>query len=139
MIYADYAYYIGTFYGDQFDDPDEFVRCAARASEYIDRITMNRAQDYVILHPDNEAVKKACCALAEQYHQIRTAKETAMTADGAIASESVGNHSVSYRSGTETAAVLEADLRKIAASYLSMTGLLYRGIPNVHASYCYTD
>ena len=139
MIYADYAYYTDEFHGDAIPE-DSFARYAGRASDYIDQITMNRAQDYMILHPEKSApVKKACCALAEQYMQIYEAKARTMVEGGEVASESVGSHSISYRSGLETAAVLEADLRKIATSYLGFTGLLYRGIPNVHSSYSYYD
>ncbi len=139
MIYADYAFYTDEFYGDAIQE-DSYDRYASRASDYIDQITMNRAQDYVILHPDKSvSVKKACCALAEQYMQIYNARTGAMADGGEIASESVGSHSVSYRSGLETAAILEADLRKIATSFLGLTGLLYRGIPNVHSSYGYFD
>jgi len=139
MIYADYAFYTDVFHGDAI--PEEiFIRCATRASDYIDQITMNRAQDYVLLHPDKSVpVKKACCALAEQYMQIYEAKARSMVEGGEIASESVGGHSISYRSSLETAATLEADLRKITTSYLGFTGLLYRGIPNVHSSYGYFD
>ena len=50
MIYADYAYYTDTFYGEMLTDEDVFTKFAARASDYIDRITMNRARDYVVLH-----------------------------------------------------------------------------------------
>ena len=139
MIYADYAYYPDEFHGDAIPE-ESYNRCAARASDYIDQITMNRAQDYVLLHPDKSApVKKACCALAEQYMQIYEAKARSMVEGGEIASESVGGHSISYRSSLETAATLEADLRKITTSYLGFTGLLYRGIPNVHSAHCYTD
>ena len=138
MIYADYAYYTDSFYGEMIPE-DAFPRCAMRASDYIDRLTMRRAQDYMILHPDDESVKKAVCACAEQYYQIQNARAAAVAEDGEIASETVGGHSVSYRSGLDTAAALEADLRKIAESYLYTTGLLYRGISHVHAAHCYTN
>ena len=139
MIYADYAYYTDEFYGDAIPE-ESFVRCAARASDYIDQITMNRAKDYVALHPDKSGpVKKACCALAEQYMQISEAKARTMVEGGEVASESVGGHSISYRSSIDTAAALEADLRKIVISYLGFTGLLYRGIPNVHTTHRYID
>lgn len=137
MIYADYSYYSDSYYGDLIPE-DDYIKCAARASDYIDRITMNRAQDYMVLHPDSDAVKKACCAIAEQLLQINRTRAAAIAEGGEIASESVGSHSVSYRSGTETAAALEANLRRIAASYLATTGLLYRGIPYVHATYSYS-
>ena len=139
MNYACYVDYVSVYYGNMFDDEKEFNRCASRASDYLDRITMNRVQDYIALHPDSDVIKKVTCALAEVYAGIMNARASAMSVDGEIASETVGSHSVSYRSGLETQATLEADLRKIAQSYLAMTGLLYRGVSNVHASYSHID
>ena len=133
MIYADYAFYTGTFYGDLIPE-ESFEKYAARASDYIDRVTMNRAQNYVVFHPDDLSVQKACCAGADQYFMISKAKAAAASDSGELASETVGNHSVSYRSGLETAASLEAELRNVVESYLAMTGLLYRGISHVYST-----
>lgn len=139
MIYADYSYYTGTYYGDTIESEDDFLKFATRACRYIDRITMNRAESYAALHPEDTALKNACCAGADQYMMIAAARAAAASEDGEIASETVGSHSVSYRSGLETAATLEAELRKVIESYLVSTGLLYRGISNVHASHSYAD
>lgn len=139
MIYADYAYYIEQYGGDLLTDETTFNRAAVKASHYIDRITMNRAENYHILHPEDTALAKACCAGAEQYFMIANARAAAASEDGEIASESVGSHSVSYRSGIETAAALELELKKEVTSYLATTGLLYRGIKNVYASHHYAD
>ena len=138
MIYADYAYYTGTYYGNMIPE-DDFTRCAARASDYIDRLSLDRAAAYVEAHPEDEKVKKACCAAAEQYFMIGNARANMASEDGEIASESVGSHSVTYRSAAESEANLEAVLRKAVTSYLATTGLLYRGCKNVHASYGYFD
>ncbi len=139
MAYADYEYYTDSFLGDLITSETDFDKYALRASDYIDRITMNRAADYVADNADDVTVKKACCAAAEQFMMIARARASAAAEDGEIASESVGSHSVSYRSGLETAATLETDLRKIVSSYLSMTGLLYRGVSHVHAAHSYAD
>lgn len=138
MIYADYSYYTESFYGDMIPEND-FNKYASRASDYIDRVTMNRAASYVVLHPNDESVKKAVCACAEQYYVLSFVRAAAASSDGEIASESVGSHSVSYRSRAETAAALEAEIKKQAESYLTATGLLYRGISNVHAAHSYID
>lgn len=129
MAYADFAYYSETFYGDMIPE-ESFDKYITRASVYIDRLTMNRAREYTA----DDAVKKATCAVAEQYMLIANARTS--IANGEIASESVGSHSVSYRSGVETAASLEAGLYNIAAGYLASTGLLYRGVPYVYATHC---
>lgn len=122
MAYADYTYYTDTFYGDLIPE-DSFDKCITRASDYIDRLTMNRAASYTA----DDSVKKAACAVAEQYMLIGSAR--ASVAAGEIASESVGSHSVSYRSGVETSVALENGIYNIAVSYLANTGLLYRGVP----------
>lgn len=126
MAYADYDFYLETYYGNVLSDED-FDRCAARASDYIDYITMGKAKTYA--DPD-DAVKKCCCALAEQYQGITAAK--ASIAAGELASETVGSHSVSYRSGAEVSAALKSELWDIALGYLLNTGLLYRGVPCIH-------
>lgn len=135
-MYADYLYYAGTFYGDAIEE-ESWPKYATRASDFIDYLTWNKAEDNATL----EAVKKCCCALAEQYLLIdstRAAATAKVTADGIIASESVGAHSRSFRSGTEgTQAVAEAEkeLGNIARRYLLPTGLLYRGgVANVYTA-----
>ena len=139
MLYADFSYYEGTYYGDTITTEEDFTKYATRASRYIDRITGGKAESYASLHPDDKCLKNACCAAADQYLMIAKAKASVASEDGEIASESVGSHSVSYRSGVETAAALEVELRDIVSSYLAETGLLYRGISYVHASHNYAD
>ena len=122
MSYASYEYYTGTYYGDVLTS-ENFDKYASRASDYIDRITMNRAKDY----DRDEAVQKACCVGAEQCYRIDSARSS--SAGTELASETVGRHSVTFRSGVETAKALEAELYNLVSAYLANTGLLYRGIP----------
>ena len=135
MLYADFAYYQNVFCGDLIPTVDDFTIYAARASRYIDHITVDKAEAYAAEHPDDTKLKDACCAAADQYFLIGKARASIASNDGDIASESVGSHSVSYRSGIETAAALESGLKKTVSVYLFTTGLLYRGISNVHASH----
>ena len=136
-MYADYTYYCTEFYGRSIDEWD-WPYAAQRASDFIDYITWNKAKNNAEL----EAVKKACCAVAEQYATIdamRAAANAKVTSEGIIASESVGEHSRSFRSGADgiqaiTAA--EAQLSAIARQYLLPTGLLYRGgVVCVHSAH----
>lgn len=136
-MYADYAYYTGTFFGDMIPE-DKFDKYATHASDFIDYFTFGRAA----ANADLPAVKKCCCALAEQYMTIESVQGAAaakVTADGIIASESVGSHSRSFRSGVEAAQALDAENAKLATigrRYLLPTGLLYRGVNGcVHATY----
>lgn len=136
MVYADYEYYTNTYIGTAIKE-DEFQRLALRASSYLDYYTQGRAQS----NADLDAVKMCCCALAEQYHSIETAKTLAQKILAVAAesgmelqSETVSAWSRSYRSGGESAQnalKTEADgkamLGEIARQYLSYTGMIYRG------------
>lgn len=119
MVYADYTYYTDVFLGSALSET-QFPPAAERASEYIDYITRGKATD-------TDAVKRACCALAEAYGAIERVKASTLTESGELQSQSVGSYSVTYRSGAEVAAGLEADLYRVAQRYLARTGLLYRG------------
>lgn len=148
MIYADYAYYTGFFRGTAISEED-FVKYALLASSYIDTCTMGKA----VKHAKLDAVKMACCALAEQYQTIEIARELAKAAlaaaltsakesdgsTGELQSETVGSWSRTYRSGSESAesslSVMkstvdsaESALSSVANQYLASTGLLYRGM-----------
>ncbi len=135
MAYADYEYYITAYLGTAIREAD-FPRLAMRASAFIDYATMGRAAK----HADLDAVKLACCALADDYQTIETArtlanKSLSTAADsgeaGELQSQSVGSWSKSYRSGgssakealsaTESA---QAALMATAQMYLAGTGLL---------------
>lgn len=137
-MYADYTFYRLKFYGDAIP-VDLWAKYATAASDFIDYFTMKKAAE----NKDLDAVKKACCALAEQYMTVDAVKKAVaakVTTDGIIASESVGSHSRSFRNGAEgeqavTAAT--AELANIARRYLLPTGLLYRGgVTGVYAAHC---
>lgn len=134
MIYADYDFYTDFYFGTTIPESD-FTRLSLRASQYLDYITQNRAESSQY----TEALKMACCALAEQYQTVEAARAVAAKAlvatDGAeLQSQSVGSWSQSYRSGgdsaqaaQEAARAAESELYNTAQKYLAHTGLLYRG------------
>lgn len=126
MIYADYNFYVSSFYGNVIPE-EEYAAAALRASQFLDYYTMNRAKD----NADLEAVKMACCALAEEYYAIETSQRLAMQTDGEMQSQTVGSYSVTYRSKADTARTIAAEARgrmvAIARQHLAHTGLLYRG------------
>ena len=127
MIYADYNFYVSCFYGNVIPE-EEYAAAALRASQFLDYYTMNRAKQ----QPELEALKLACCALAEEYHTILTAKRHEnQTADGEMQSQTVGGYSVTYRSRgealSEASAQAQSRLVQVARQYLAHTGLLYRG------------
>lgn len=137
MAYADFKYYTDTYLGNAIEEID-FTRLALRASSFLDYYTRGKAEK----NPELDALKMACCALAEQYQTIDTAQSLAqkilsysMESNGPeAASETIGSWSKSYRSGGESAAFAAASvesykqsLANIAMQYLAGTGLLYRG------------
>ena len=130
--YADYGFYVTKYYGSQLDE-DSFTRLALRASDYINYITFGKAEKLKDDDPNMVAVKKCCCALAEQFAAVEKARAAVVStirSDGEIQSETVGAHSRTFRSGADTAqtvAATQAELGNIAKRYLLPTGLLYRG------------
>lgn len=131
MVYADYAFYTGVYFGNIISEAD-FPRVASRASNFLDYYTRGKAKN----SSDLEAVKLACCALAEQYQVIERAQVNLSSSDGEKQSETVGSYSVSYRSGAEITANAQVQLANLAKQYLSGTGLLYRGGCNNVCSSC---
>lgn len=121
MSYADYDFYTEQYGGILIDEAD-FPRLAVRASNYIDQITLNRAQERLEL----TEVRMCCCALAEQIQAIERAQNAAQS--GELKSESVGAYSVSYVTSIDTLKGSQAELYSTAREYLAMTGLLYRGL-----------
>lgn len=97
----------------------DFPAAAERASEYIDYITRGRAT------ADTDAVKRACCAVAEVLSSAAKAREAG--GGGAVQHETVGSYSVTYRSANEVETGLSRSLYRAAQMHLAHTGLLYRG------------
>ena len=138
MAYADYEYYKDTYLGTAIMASD-FPRLSLRASSFLDYYTQGRAAQ----NQELEALKMACCAVAEQYQSIDLASKAALNAlqnsvnageAGELQSQSVGSWSKTYRSGGESAQqattaaqAAQASLASVVAQYLSGTGLLYRG------------
>ena len=60
MAYADYEYYTTTYLGTAIKE-DDFPRLSLRASSFLDYYTQGQAAQ----NPDLDALKMACCAVAE--------------------------------------------------------------------------
>ncbi len=117
MGYATFDYYRTVFMGTTINDDTEFYRVELEASAYIDQITRGQAKDNV-----SDAVRNATCAVAEII--VKQARDE----DATISTESVGNHSRSYSKPVKTAEDRETEKYRKAALFLSLTGLLYRGL-----------
>lgn len=137
MVYADYEYYTTIYLGTTIQEAD-FSRLALRASSFLDYYTQGRAA----LNSELDALKMACCAVAEEYQTIDTAKLLAqkelstalLTEGGELQSQSVGSWLKTYRSAgdsashaIDSASTAQAVLSAAANQYLAWTGLLYRG------------
>lgn len=122
--YADYTFYTGTYLGSAIASVN-FAALALRASAVLDQLTYNRAAAIVTAATDTatiDKIKKATCAIAEELQS----QDSNSGADG-IASESIGNHSVTY---SENSRMKSTNLNKnfnAASSWLVGTDLLYKG------------
>lgn len=137
MVYADYSYYTNVYWGNSITEQD-WPRMATRASAFLDYATMGRAAK----HADLDEVKLACCAVADDYQTIETAKalanksltaslESASGGSGELQSQSVGSWSKTYKSGGSSASEAlgvttnaQETLMATVAMYLAGTGLL---------------
>ena len=138
MAYADSEYPKTPSLGSAIKE-DDFPRLSLRASTFLDYYTQGRAAK----NADLDALKMACCAVAEQYQYIDTAQALAQKSlaaslesgeTGELQSQTVGSWSKTYRSGGDSAQqalssvqTAQAALGAIAQQYLAGTGLLYRG------------
>lgn len=138
MAYADFEYYSTVYLGTAINE-DDFPRLSLRASSFLDYYTQGRAAK----NSDLDALKMACCAVAEQYQYIDTAQALAQKSlssslesgeSGELQSQTVGSWSKTYRSGGDSAQqalssvqTVQAALGAIVQQYLGTTGLLYRG------------
>ena len=130
MAYADYEYYKDTYLGTAIKEAD-FPRLALRASSFLDYYTQGRAAQNV----DLDALKMACCAVAEQYQYVDTAQSLAqksltasLETDGELQSQTVGSWSKTYRSGGETAQQAATAAQTDAVSGWNGSSLSRKGV-----------
>lgn len=114
MAYADYTYY-SEFFGGTSVPSENFGYFSELASDIMDCVTFGRLkkQEYPLY---DENIKKCCCALTE------TVFKTNNNTGGMIASEKIGDYSVSYSNAGNN-----SQIREIISVYLGNTGLLFRG------------
>lgn len=134
MVYADYEYYATTYFGQAISEAD-FPRLALRASAFLDYCTMGRAAQNAEL----DAVKMACCAVAERYQLMDIAQQAANKSltialesdEGEMQGQTVGSWTKSFRSGGDSASAAlkaaqnsQSALLDTVCMYLGNTGLL---------------
>jgi len=123
--FADYTYYLDT-YGGAIIPSEAFEKAMRDASREVNRYTLERAEAVLAANSDLsliEKIKFAACAVAEviyQYgNQIMGRRD--------IASESVGDHSVSYLSTDQLRANEVHAITETINGYLGLTGLMFLG------------
>ncbi len=119
MAYAEYSYYVSR--GGEMSE-SEFNRYAERASDYIDSCTYGRINADVLSDEGTALlIAKACCECAD----IICEAGTSGIHGAAVASETVGEYSVTYATDDDTGG--NSSLYTTVKEYLGRTGLMYRG------------
>ena len=111
MAYADYDFYIESYFGLVVPEND-FPRLAERASDFVDLMTSDRLVDGLPTNKRSQKrIKKAVCSLTELMYQIELAEKNATNAavsgtstaigsggstTGIVTSVSSGSESISY-------------------------------------------
>ena len=119
---ASYEFYRDVYFGEILTAED-FPKYATRADVYLNELTYGRYMDSSLPEATITAVKMSECAIADLC--FTTEAESAVSS--AISKETVGDHSVTYRTGSDAAKTLSARIKETAERYLFPTGLLYRG------------
>ena len=90
-MYADYTYYQSIYHGVKITDQD-WPKLSAQADAFIDELTFSRLHHGWKL---TDAIKMACCAVAEEIFDQQQEKSAVESASG-IRSENNDGYSVSY-------------------------------------------
>ena len=115
MMHADYEFYKTTYHGGVIPSEEDFLCASTEAGAFVENLTGPVKED----SPYLLRVKLAECAVAEVVYF------SAQTDGGAaVASESVGNHSVTFSSANWTAARRQNEKTRRALLYLSGTPLV---------------
>lgn len=120
-MYADYDFYLNTYFGNSISAED-FPRLSTRASDYIRAATKgvsDSADGWQL-----EAVKKASCAIADALLDEEIMTASAFSGEQTVSSETVGGWSRSYGSSSVSTANAEyLEKRKTDALLLYLKGL----------------
>ena len=119
---ATYEFYTSEYFGKLLIS-EEFPEYATRADAWLSELTFGRYASPDLSESQLQAVKMSECAVAEICYELQAEP----VSDPSISKETVGSHSVTYRTGSEAAAGLAGRIYDAAARYLLTTGLLYRG------------
>lgn len=111
-----FVFYIENYKGSIIPNVTEFKRVLTEAQAYVDTLVLCR--DNLAHEAVENKYKSAVCAVAEVIFNSSKDKQ--------VQSESVGNHSVSYR--VKTQSEYTAEMKRKAMLYLAGTGLCYSAL-----------
>ena len=122
---SSFSFYCDVYHGTLLTE-EEFPRYCVIADSYLDSLTLGRylstdLSDYVL-----NAVRLAECAAAD----LCCERETASAENPSVVRETVGDHSVTYRTSEDSASGWSTRIRDSISRYLVNTGLLCRAIPH---------
>lgn len=138
-MYADYEFYEEKYLGElvNFDDYPKYEMKARDELDYYTRMRIPFIND----ENKMDRVKMCECKLIDllfNYDQelLRIEEYENKMLEGAVASETVGKHSISYQKASfRTREEIEKDrskkIKELIQKNLFMTGLLYRGVFHV--------
>lgn len=115
-----YQFYVEEYHG-KITDQNSFERLCLSAQAYVD--TMITSSENLRYEPIEKKYKMAICAVTDCLYSEEKAAEQSIKA-----SESVGDHSVSYRDTRKTSEEYSSEARRKALLYLSGTGLCYSAL-----------
>ena len=134
MAYADYTFYISTFYGNTIPETS-FNKYSDMATDELNHMTLGNIGSISSLASAQQTkVKKAMCSLADVMYGIDQQINNANTTDN-VKSKSSGGESISY--GTAETIMTKAASDDVfrrhlyydaVKTYLSGTGYLYAGV-----------
>lgn len=116
MAYADYNFYITQYNGGKLSH-DEFCSLIVKASAVLDELTFDRIRNVT------DDISMAACAIADVMHKYECSG-----ASNGIASESIGDLSINYRSDvTADSPAASESYRRAAHLFVKDKNLFYRG------------
>ncbi len=115
-----YQFYVEEYHGNNIDK-NTFDRLCVEAEAYVDALITN-PENLKYGQIDRKRKLAVCAAVDCLYRQETVEKQNSK------ASESVGDHSVSYRDMRKTSEEYSSELRRKAMLYLSGTGLCYSAL-----------
>lgn len=104
MAYADYDFYLNTYFGNAIPEED-FPRLSERASDYVRAATQGISDK--VDSGQQEAVKKASCAIADVLLDEEIMTAAVYSGEQTVSSETVGAWSRSYKAPSISAAEVE--------------------------------